>query len=1122
MSTPLHHHRRRPKPKYSTLTSSNDSSSSESCSITEAFHPPIMFCGECSTCAAPPPPIRRASFTTFDDEESQHQSQLAGAVGGRNVLNLRVYNVSTAEQHDDNSNKTSSGRMHVLKTILMELAEVRNVVVSESHLATKAEYSEFATAQSTASGEVVDHTSCMVMIEYDATSRNREELLPNNDATDSSVKVNPQEAREEVSKEDATMKVILTRLSEAGFDYAMLSKNTASTNNTGSSTPNSTSTNDTNNHNLLYQSSSLSEPPPSCRTRLHVSGICCSSEIPAIRSILKPLPGVRKVGINVATKVVYVDHDPGVISAGLLMRALNEERFGAEVLTDGGVELMHGGGGDTSQHNSSQVAASSLEEIALLPKSRFVESTILIPGMITSNNDKKEVLLPIEKLMRQNFFKGQLRAFHAHAPSRTLKVEHNPDLLSAERIMNVLVRGLDGGEWGNIELAHDGAVEGLVLPVLSGNEEDGTTSDDSFDDGDHRWFHGLKFNVAISGIFWMMSMLSLIGGNWEYLKYAGIGSVLFGMPPVLMKGWMTIRRYQFDANCMMIIAAFGALALGEFDEAASVAFLFSVSEWLEARATEKARRALGEIVSLRPEYANLVDKKAGGIVIVPASKVPVGSLVSVRTGDKVPADGLVVEGTSSVDESSLTGEARPVEKREETGRYWTLNGLIIIVIACPCALTISTPVTYSAGLAATAQRGIIIKGGSRLEALGNVKTVIFDKTGTLTHGRFALSHLELVGEDRTRRELYVAFVIALLMFSLILLNASPIMQPRCRLELLAIMEAPSSHPLSATLVSAAKSEGVVVPENVLVKEHTILKGEGVVATVDDKKVYVGNERLFKRLNMYDISPQHVDSVHQWCKEGGTVGYIGIEDTGIIGLFCVTDTIRDEAHDVVSSLVENGIEVIMLTGDGDGAAQAVGKEIGLPKSSIQSQLLPEDKLHFVSSLKGSPSNKYASLSGEKKLIMMVGDGVNDAPALAIADVGVAMGQGAALAMEMSDVTLMDSNLSKLLFSMKIGAKVITTVKENIVFSLVANSIAVVLTFAGKMTLLLAIASDVGVMLLVTLNGMKLLSNRTINAMEEKPMKVLFTPFQRKASSSKKKNGNRYGIQPTDDDVELEII
>ena len=154
----------------------------------------------------------------------------------------------------------------------------------------------------------------------------------------------------------------------------------------------------------------------------------------------------------------------------------------------------------------------------------------------------------------------------------------------------------------------------------------------------------------------------MIGGVWENLQYAGIGSVLFGLPPVIMKAYLTIRRCQFDANCMMVIAAFGALALGEFDEAASVSFLFAVSEWLEARATTKARRALGEIISLRPEYANIVDSKTGNIVIVPSSNIPVGSIVSVRTGDKVPADGVVVEGTSSVDESSLTGEARPVDK----------------------------------------------------------------------------------------------------------------------------------------------------------------------------------------------------------------------------------------------------------------------------------------------------------------------------------------------------------------------------------------------------------------------------------------------------------------------------
>lgn len=296
------------------------------------------------------------------------------------------------------------------------------------------------------------------------------------------------------------------------------------------------------------------------------------------------------------------------------------------------------------------------------------------------------------------------------------------------------------------------------------------------------------------------------------------------------------------------------------------------------------------------------------------------------------------------------------------------------------------------------------------------------------------------------------------------------------------------------------------------KEHTILKGEGVQASVDNKTVYVGNERLFKRLGMYDISQQHLESAIKWSNEGGTIGYVGIDGVGIVGMFCVADTVREEALDVVSTLVASGIDVIMLTGDGEGAAQAVGREIGLPKSSIQSQLLPEDKLHYVSGLKGSPSHKKSSLCGGKGLVLMVGDGVNDAPALAVADVGVAMGQGAALAMEMGDVTLMDSNLSKLLFSMRMGSKVILTVKENIIFACLANSIAIVLTFAGKMTLLLAIASDVGVMLIVTLNGMKLLSSRTIHSMEVKKVK---------SPASKRKNGNRYDIQSTED-VELEII
>jgi Cd2+/Zn2+-exporting ATPase len=277
-----------------------------------------------------------------------------------------------------------------------------------------------------------------------------------------------------------------------------------------------------------------------------------------------------------------------------------------------------------------------------------------------------------------------------------------------------------------------------------------------------------------------------------------------------------------------------------------------------------------------------------------------------------------------------------------------LNGLIIIVIACPCALTISTPVTYAAGLAATAQRGVIVKGGASLEALGSVDKVIFDKTGTLTQGKFVLSELETVGERLSRREM---------------------------LEYLHLLESPSSHPLSNTLVAAARKEGVGVPTHRNMKAHTVLKGEGVTADVDGEQVYVGNKRLFQRLGMYESIGKYKNQTEEWSGDGGTVGFIGIEDKGIVGTFCVTDAIRPEAKGIVKSLLDGGIEVIMLTGDSEGAAQSVAKQIGLPPSAVHSQLLPEDKLHFVGSLIQPPSKSCTSCT-TKSLVMMVGDGIND--------------------------------------------------------------------------------------------------------------------------------------------------
>jgi len=770
---------------------------------------------------------------------------------------------------------------------------------------------------------------------------------------------------------------------------------------------------------------------------------------------------------------------------------------------------------------------------------------------------------------------GKIRAFYIHVPSRTIKVEHDPTLVSASNLSELLIKQIDG--LADITVFGDGAAEELYLPVTDSYDDEeyiGNRTEFSDEEANHakntvmkqrnegrkvrsdtyQWKDGsintkysriqnmllqktdciwgkLRVNIILSGIFWVFSMIGAIVTEWDKLKYAGIFSVVFGLPPIFMKSLRTLRRLHFDSNCMMVIAALGALFLGEFDEAASVAFLFSISEYLEDRATRKARVALDNIVNLRPDHANIINPSTNEIRIVPAYSLTVGSLVSVRTGDKIPADGIVVEGQSQVDESSLTGEARPVDKgvkdhvsggtinigltrlvirttssvedsavsrlinlveeaqsnRSPTeqivnefakrytpvvvcfaallctipwffgtdiGRYWTQIGLIVIVLSCPCSLTISTPITYSAGLAATAQKGIVVKDGARLEALGGVKTVLFDKTGTLTEGKFQLIHLNMIGDYKTRHQ---------------------------TLELLSLMEAPSAHPLASSLIDAAKREGVVISNGINMKDHSLLKGEGVTAVVDGVNTYVGNVRLFQRLGYYDRLPESnkADAV-RWNKEGGTVGCLGIEGVGIIAMFCVADSVRKEAKQVVTALHSDNIGVLMVTGDDTGAANAVGDEIGIAKEYIHSQLTPEDKLHFLGSIQGLNTSKRKVWS-KGDHILLCGDGVNDAPALAVADVSVAMGEGAHLALELSDVTLMDSNLNKLTFAINIGVKTVSTVQENIAISIISKIAVIILTFFGKMTLLAAIASDVGIMLLVCLNGMKLLPSDSKNCL-----------------------------------------
>jgi len=816
------------------------------------------------------------------------------------------------------------------------------------------------------------------------------------------------------------------------------------------------------------------------RSTFHVDKICCASEIPAINSIVEPLKGVNHVAINVTAKLVYVDHDTKIVTATEICDALNQMNFGATTKRDAGN----------------------------LSSSVFYRSTL-------SCEEGTLELDALENLLK-TYDTSNLQSFTIESQTRSIVVVHNPLELTARSIaafleeqIQVKVTVLSDGGWNfsqNKELENEKKPdqEKIVLPEI---------------------------HVILSGVFWVISMLSFIGDKLEFLKYVALLSVTFGLPGISRKAFSTVKRGQLDANCLMMLATTGALALQEFTEAAAVAFLFSLSEWLEVRATTRARSALSAIVKLRPEVANVVHKETKEIIMVPASAVPIGALISVKPGDKIPCDGFVVEGVSTIDESSLTGESRPVQKAPkdtvsggtintgathftmqatstaensavsrlirlveeaqanrseteklvdeiakfytplvfisailmctipwfvgpETGRKWTNHGLVLIVVACPCALIISTPVTYVAGLAATAQRGIVIKGGAHLEALGLVKTICFDKTGTLTQGSYALLQAIVIGEKYTRNQV---------------------------LEYLMLMEEKATHPLAIALLDGARNEGCKIPTNMSLKNHKFLPGEGLSGDIDGLEVLVGNQRLFKRRGLFDtLSDELKRSVANWETMAGTVGFMSIEGDGIVCAFCAADAVRPESIEVIESLRKLDIEMHMLTGDNQGAARAIGAVLGLKEECIKSELLPEEKLELLRSLQEGVEQKsiLSSPFAKRNLVLMVGDGVNDAPALACANVGVAMGVGAALAMETADVTLLDSNLKKLVYSIQMGRKVIWKIKENVAFSILVKLAVFVLTFYGLVGLWAAIATDLGAMIIVTLNGMRLLPPRKI--------------------------------------------
>lgn len=575
---------------------------------------------------------------------------------------------------------------------------------------------------------------------------------------------------------------------------------------------------------------------------------------------------------------------------------------------------------------------------------------------------------------------------------------------------------------------------------------------------------------------------------------------------ILLKAWKGIMRGRpFDENFLMAAATVGAVALGDYTEGAAVMIFYQIGELFEAVAVGQSRRSIAELIDIRPEYANVVID--GTLERVDPDEVEIGTVITVKPGERVPIDGIVVSGSSSIDTSALTGESRlstvgegesvlsgsismtgvlevrttrefgestaskildlvenasSSKSRSEdfisrfariytpvvcyaalalalagplfgiiTGRganwsVWIYRALTFLVISCPCALVISIPLSFFGGLGGASNAGILIKGSNFMEPLSRLRTVVFDKTGTMTKGVF-----EVCG-----------------------VHHCPLEDEKL-IEFAAHAESSSSHPIALSILRAYSIE----PELSRVKNVHEYSGEGVCAEVDGHEIACGNSRLMARMGV-----EHID-----CRSHGTVVHVSID--GIYsGHILIADSLKPNAAEAVSALKAAGVKkTVMLTGDSESTSKTVAEAIGI--DDCRSELLPADKLSILEELLAS--------KGEKEGLAFVGDGINDAPVLARADVGIAMGGiGSDAAIEAADVVIMDDDPAKVVKAVRIAKKTLRIVYENIYMAIGIKLVCLVCTALGVAGMWLAIFADTGVLVIAVLNAVRTLNVKNL--------------------------------------------
>ena len=599
-------------------------------------------------------------------------------------------------------------------------------------------------------------------------------------------------------------------------------------------------------------------------------------------------------------------------------------------------------------------------------------------------------------------------------------------------------------------------------------------------------------SIALVAAIWLSPAEGWLGGALYLLPYLLVGyDVLWEAVEGVFHGEV------FDENFLMAVATVGAIALGDWREGCAVMVFYQVGELFQSCAVDKSRRSISDLMDIRPDHANI--EKDGALAQVDPGDVEIGTIIVVQPGERIPIDGVVTEGESAVNTGALTGESLPRQVRsgdevlsgcvnesgllhirttkkfgdstvarildlvENSGKKkseaenfitrfarvytpavcccalalallpplfmwdasvigeWITRALTFLVISCPCALVISIPLSFFGGIGGASAKGILVKGGNYLEALARMDCVVFDKTGTLTKGVFQVIRTQPEGMDE-----------------------------QTLLSWAARAECYSGHPISQSLKAAWGGE----VQNGQVTDVEELGGYGLTARVDGHAVAVGNKRLMEKLGLNPAEPQ----------QAGTVVFVAVDGV-YAGWILLGDVVKDRAREAIRGLKAEGIsKTVMLTGDTDAAARQVARELGIDE--LHSQLLPADKVQQV--------ERLLQERKDGRLLAFVGDGINDAPVLARADIGIAMGAlGSDAAIEAADVVLMDDDPAKIALAMRISRRTLRIVRENIVFALAVKAACLVLGAVGVANMWLAISADVGVMVLAVLNAARAL-------------------------------------------------